>query len=113
MELTVTNEAKEYMEKFQKEDEKWLIVYEKVGCTCSEEGVFALRLVHHVPSRVVTFETSVGPIYVSEDRVVYMDKKMTIRYNDTYHDLELVGAFDGMMASHFIIENEDGSQRHL
>ena len=112
MNITVTKEAAAYMKPFQKEGEKWLLVYEKVGCTCSEEGIFSLRLVHHLPHHVESVTTDVGEIYVPVHQKVYLDKQMEIRYNPTYHDLEFVGAYEGILASHFIIENEDGSQRH-
>ena len=112
MEIQISKEAKDYMMSFKKKGESFFIAYDKTGCTCSEEGIFSLRLVTHIDSNWVKVETIVGPIYMTKQTEMYLDQTMMIEYQSTYNDLVLKGKYEGVMAGHFVIQNEDGSQRH-
>lgn len=113
MEITVQPDAKAYMLPFIKKNEHWLIVYEKAGCVCAEEGIFALRLVHKLCSNWQVVPTSIGNIYITPQAALYLDSSLSICYQSRYCDLSLIGKYAGTISSHFIIQNEDGSQRHI
>lgn len=113
MDIIITKQAKSYMKKFHQKGEHWLIAYEKSGCTCAEEGVFSLRLVTAIDPMWVSIHTDVGSIYMAPKTQLYLDDVMKIEYQEMYHDLSFKGKYAGLVSSHFIIQNEDGTQRHL
>lgn len=111
MHIEVTKEAVEYLKPFQKEGEKWLLTLGKIGCVCSEDFIFALRLVTEISDQWESQETALGTLYYPKNATLYLGEQMKIIYQKDKKSLDLIGTYGGLVTGNMMVQNSDGSQR--
>lgn len=64
-------------------DKQVKLKYDTDGCGCVVSGVTALWLVDEKDGDDVQIETNAYPVLVEKSKMVFLDEKMTIDFNET------------------------------
>ena len=102
--IHVTDQAKQYLEKYMTPDTKLELASDAVGSACSDEGVLSLKITKQPnPEATETIESNIGNFYTTKKQALLLDDDLTIDFKKNLQALELKGAHVGLITPRLLV----------